>query len=492
MEKVIRRALVSVYHKEGLAEILKLLHEQGVEFVSTGGTSTFIEGLGYPCVAVEDLTKYPSMLGGRVKTLHPAIQGGILARRGHETDQKEVLEYGLSLIDLVIVDLYPFEATVASGASEEDIIEKIDIGGISLIRGAAKNFEDVVIIPSQADYATLLEILRERGARTTLEERRHFARRAFAVSSHYDSAISATSTLRTTRLSASRQTKLSPCATARTPTRRASSTATSTATSSSSTARSSPTTPPGCRGSCLTSSRTSLSPPSPILKHNNACGCASRPTLLEAWTDALAGDPVSAFGGVLVANRPIDVATAREIDKLFLEVLIAPDFEAEALTILEGKKNRILLRQKEAIDARWSYRSMLGGVLAQETDRAVETTAEMKPVTKVAPTAEELTDLVFATKLVKHSKSNAIVLGKGGQLIASGVGQTSRVDALKQAIEKARHFGFTSRELYWRAMPSSPSMTASPSLPKPVSPLSLSLVAQYVTLTASPLQIAWA
>ena len=195
---------------------------------------------------------------------------------------------------------------------------------------------------------------------------------------------------------------------------------------------------------------------------------------------------------MLVANRPIDVATAREIDKLFLEVLIAPDFEAEALTILEGKKNRILLRQKEAIDARWSYRSMLGGVLAQETDRAVETTAEMKPVTKVAPTAEELTDLVFATKLVKHSKSNAIVLSKGGQLIASGVGQTSRVDALKQAIEKARHFGFTSRELYWRAMPSSPSTTASPSLPKLVSPLSLSLVAQYVTLTASPLQIAWA
>ena len=442
MEKVIRRALVSVYHKEGLAEILKLLHEQGIEFVSTGGTSTFIEGLGYPCVAVEDLTKYPSMLGGRVKTLHPAIQGGILARRGHETDQKEVLEYGLSLIDLVIVDLYPFEATVASGASEEDIIEKIDIGGISLIRGAAKNFEDVVIIPSQADYATLLEILRERGARTTLEERRHFARRAFAVSSHYDSAIFR-------YFDAEDHSALRLTADEAKPLRYGEN--------------------PHQKGvfygdldryfeqlhgkelsynnlqdveAAVSLIQDFSEPTFAILKHNNACGCASRPTLLKAWTDALAGDPVSAFGGVLVANRPIDVATAREIDKLFLEVLIAPDFEAEALTILEGKKNRILLRQKEAIDARWSYRSMLGGVLAQETDRAVETTAEMKPVTKVAPTAEELTDLVFATKLVKHSKSNAIVLSKGGQLIASGVGQTSRVDALKQAIEKARHFGF--------------------------------------------------
>ena len=321
----------------------------------------------------------------------------------------------------MIVDLYPFEATVASGASEEDIIEKIDIGGISLIRGAAKNFEDVVIIPSQADYATLHEILRERGARTTLEERRHFARRAFAVSSHYDSAIFR-------YFDAEDHSALRLTADEAKPLRYGEN--------------------PHQKGvfygdldryfeqlhgkelsynnlqdveAAVSLIQDFSEPTFAILKHNNACGCASRPTLLEAWTDALAGDPVSAFGGVLVANRPIDVATAREIDKLFLEVLIAPDFEA---------------------DARWSYRSMLGGVLAQETDRAVETTAEMKPVTKVAPTAEELTDLVFATKLVKHSKSNAIVLSKGGQLIASGVGQTSRVDALKQAIEKARHFGF--------------------------------------------------
>lgn len=442
MEKEIRRALISVFHKDGLADILALLHQAGVEFVSTGGTSSFIESLGYPCVAVEDLTKYPSMLGGRVKTLHPAIQGGILARRSHATDQQEVAEYGLSLIDLVIVDLYPFEATVASGASEEDIIEKIDIGGISLIRGAAKNFEDVVIIPSQADYATLFDILKAQGAKTSLEQRRHFARRAFAVSSGYDAAIfryfdaEDSSALRLTadhgkvlRYGENPHQK-------------------------------------GVFYGDLGRYFTQLhgkelsynnlqdieaavalvqdfsEPTFAILKHNNACGCASRPTLLEAWTAALAGDPVSAFGGVLVANRPIDLATAREIDKLFMEVLVAPAYEEGVLEVLQSKKNRILLEQHQPIESNWSYRSMLGGVLAQETDRAVETKAEMKPVTKVVPTEGELEDLVFATKLVKHSKSNAIVLAKGGQLIASGVGQTSRVDALKQAIEKARHFGF--------------------------------------------------
>lgn len=442
MEKEIRRALISVFHKDGLADILALLHQAGVEFVSTGGTSSFIESLGYPCVAVEDLTKYPSMLGGRVKTLHPAIQGGILARRSHATDQQEVAEYGLSLIDLVIVDLYPFEATVASGASEEDIIEKIDIGGISLIRGAAKNFEDVVIIPSQADYATLFDILKAQGAKTSLEQRRHFARRAFAVSSGYDAAIfryfdaEDSSALRLTadhgkvlRYGENPHQK-------------------------------------GVFYGDLGRYFTQLhgkelsynnlqdieaavalvqdfsEPTFAILKHNNACGCASRPTLLEAWTAALAGDPVSAFGGVLVANRPIDLATAREIDKLFMEVLVAPAYEEGALEVLQSKKNRILLEQHQPIESSWSYRSMLGGVLAQETDRAVETKADMKPVTKVVPTEGELEDLVFATKLVKHSKSNAIVLAKGGQLIASGVGQTSRVDALKQAIEKARHFGF--------------------------------------------------
>lgn len=445
MEQVIRRALISVYHKEGLAEILALLHQAGVEFVSTGGTHAFIESLGYPCVAVEDLTKYPSMLGGRVKTLHPAVLGGILARRSNETDQQEVATYGLPLIDLVIVDLYPFEATVASGASAEDIIEKIDIGGISLIRGAAKNFEDVVIIPSQADYATLEAILRSRGAKTTLEERRHFARRAFAVSSHYDAAIF-------TYFDGEDHSELRLSAQPAKPLRYGEN--------------------PHQKGifygkldkyfeqlhgkelsyNNLQDIEAAVSliqdfeePTFAILKHNNSCGCASRATISEAWEAALAGDPVSAFGGVLVANRPIDLQTAEEINKLFFEVLIAPDFTAEALPVLESKKNRILLRQLQPVSAQWSYRSMLGGILAQETDRAVETSEAMKPVTKVVPTAQELEDLVFATKLVKHSKSNAIVLGKGGQLIASGVGQTSRVDALKQAIEKARHFGFDLR-----------------------------------------------
>ena len=442
MEKEIRRALISVFHKDGLADILALLHQAGVEFVSTGGTSSFIESLGYPCVAVEDLTKYPSMLGGRVKTLHPAIQGGILARRSHATDQQEVAEYGLSLIDLVIVDLYPFEATVASGASEEDIIEKIDIGGISLIRGAAKNFEDVVIIPSQADYATLYDILKAQGAKTSLEQRRHFARRAFAVSSGYDAAIFRyfdTEDSSALRLTADHGKVLRY---GENPHQKG--------------------VFYGDLGRYFTQlhgkelSYNNLQdieaavglvqdfsePTFAILKHNNACGCASRPTLLEAWTAALAGDPVSAFGGVLVANRPIDLETAREIDKLFMEVLVAPAYEEGALEVLQSKKNRILLEQHQPIESSWSYRSMLGGVLAQETDRAVETKAEMKPVTKVVPTEGELEDLVFATKLVKHSKSNAIVLAKDGQLIASGVGQTSRVDALKQAIEKARHFGF--------------------------------------------------
>ena len=445
MEKAIHRALISVFHKEGLAEILALLHQQGVEFVSTGGTSTFIKSLGYETTEVEDLTQYPSMLGGRVKTLHPAIQGGILARRSHETDQEEVARYGLSLIDLVIVDLYPFEATVASGASDEEIIEKIDIGGISLIRGAAKNYEDVVIIPSQADYASRLGYQQSPGARTTLEQRRHLARRAFAVSSGYDAAIfrwfdgADASAL---RLSAD---TAQPLRYGENPHQR------------------------GVFYGDLSRYFTQLhgkelsynnlqdieaavsliqdfdEPTFAILKHNNACGCASRPTLLEAWRDALAGDPVSAFGGVLIANRPIDLETAREIDKLFVEVLIAPDFAPEALETLQSKKNRILLRQTAPVTSDWSYRTMLGGVLAQQTDQATETTADLRCVTKVAPTESEQADLVFATKLVKHSKSNAIVLAKDGQLIASGVGQTSRVDALKQAIEKARHFGFDLR-----------------------------------------------
>lgn len=442
MEKTIHKALISVFHKEGLAEILYLLHREGVGFVSTGGTRSFIESLGYPCEAVEDLTQYPSMLGGRVKTLHPAILGGILARRANPQDQEEVARYHIPLIDLIIVDLYPFEATVASGASDEEIIEKIDVGGISLIRGAAKNYEDVVIIASQAQYGQLHDILASRGARTSLEERRSFARQAFAVSSGYDAAIF-------NYFDSGQQTAFRAVAEGAQPLRYGEN--------------------PHQKGVFFGDLSRSLEqlhgkeisynnlqdidaaiqliqdfdePTFAILKHNNACGCASRPTILEAWIEALACDPVSAFGGVLVANREIDLGTAEEINKLFCEVLIAPGYAPKALEILKSKKNRIILVQKQRIEAQWSWRSMLGGVLQQETDRAVETEADLKLVSKVAPEKSQISDLIFANKIVKHSKSNAIVLAKDGKLLSSGIGQTSRIDALKQAIDKARGFDF--------------------------------------------------
>lgn len=442
MEKQIKRALISVYHKEGLAEILSELHKEGVVFVSTGGTRSFIEELGYPCEAVEELTQYPSMLGGRVKTLHPAILGGILARRDNVADQEEIARYAIPLIDLIIVDLYPFEATVASGASPEEIIEKIDVGGISLIRGAAKNFADVVIVASQAQYGQLFDILRARGAKTSLEERRCFARQAFAVSSGYDAAIFR-------YFDQDEQTAFRPSFDQRTPLRYGEN--------------------PHQRAVFFGDLAQSLEqlhgkelsynnlqdvdaaiqliqdfeePSFAILKHNNACGFASAETIHDAYVTALACDPISAFGGVLVANRPIDLATAERINELFCEVLIAPSYAPEALEILKSKKNRIILVQKERIQAKWSYRSMLGGVLQQESDLAVECREDCKLVTQIQPTEEQIEEMLFAAKLVKHSKSNAIVLAKGRRLLASGVGQTSRVDALKQAIEKARSFGF--------------------------------------------------
>ena len=365
--KRIKTALVSVYHKEGLDEIITKLHEEGVEFLSTGGTRQFIESLGYPCKAVEDLTTYPSILGGRVKTLHPKVFGGILCRRGLEQDMQQIEKYEIPEIDLVIVDLYPFEATVASGAEEPAIIEKIDIGGISLIRAAAKNYNDVVIIASQAQYQPFRDMLMEHGATTTIEERRWFAKEAFGVFKDTTFAI---------------------------------------------------------------------------LKHNNACGLASRPTVLEAWNDALAGDPVSAFGGVLITNAVIDKAAAEEINKIFFEVIIAPDYDVDALEIPGQKKNRIILVRKPAALPKKQFRSLLNGVLVQDRDLKVETPEELKTVTTKAPTAQEIEDMLFANKIVKNSKSNAIVLAKGKQLLASGVGQTSRVDALKQAIEKAKNYGF--------------------------------------------------
>ncbi|MBP3354262.1 MAG: bifunctional phosphoribosylaminoimidazolecarboxamide formyltransferase/IMP cyclohydrolase [Bacteroidales bacterium] len=440
--KKIKTALVSVFYKDGLDEIIKKLDAEGVKFISTGGTQKFIESLGIECTPVEQLTTYPSIFGGRVKTLHPAIFGGILCRRSLEQDMQQAQQYGIEEIDLVIVDLYPFEETVASGASDADIIEKIDIGGISLIRGAAKNYNDVVIVASKAQYAPLMDMLNRNGAVSSLEERRWFAKEAFAVSSSYDSAIfnyfdggensafrAAADNAKALRYGEN----------------------------------------PHQKGAFFGNfdemfeqlhgkeisynnlldidaavslisefDETTFA----ILKHNNACGLASRPTLLEAWKCALAGDPVSAFGGVLIANAEVDAATAEEVNKLFFEIIIAPSYTAEALEILKQKKNRIILIQKRGSDAKVQYRSLLNGVLMQERDLKIETPEELKQVTDKAVTTEEVEDLLFANKIVKHSKSNAIVLAKGKQLYASGVGQTSRVDSLRHAIEKAKSFGF--------------------------------------------------
>ncbi len=442
--KDIKTALISVFYKDGLDEILRLLNENGVKFLSTGGTRSFIEKLGYECDAVEDLTGYPSILGGRVKTLHPKVFGGILNRRENATDQQETAKYEIPSIDLVIVDLYPFEQTVASGASEADIIEKIDIGGISLIRAAAKNFNDVVIVPSKGQYKALHDILKTNGARTTLAERKWFAKEAFAVSSAYDSHIftyfdSTAEHPSALRIAIDGEKAMRYGEN------------------------------PHQKGyffgkldelfeqlhgkeisynnlldiDAATSLMAEFTEPTfAILKHNNACGVASRGTILEAWKDALAGDPVSAFGGVLITNGTIDSATAEEINKIFFEVVIAPEYTPEALQILEQKKNRIILRQKAALDTKRQFRSVLNGALVQERDLHTETPQDLRTVTKKPVDPAQIDDLLFANKLVKHCKSNAIVLAKNKQLCAAGVGQTSRVDALRQAIDKAHTFNF--------------------------------------------------
>ncbi|MBQ2025149.1 MAG: bifunctional phosphoribosylaminoimidazolecarboxamide formyltransferase/IMP cyclohydrolase [Paludibacteraceae bacterium] len=440
--KKIKTALISVFHKENLDKIVLKLHAEGVRILSTGGTQNFVESLGVPCDAVEDLTSYPSILGGRVKTLHPKVFGGILCRRDNETDQAQIAQYEIPEIDLVIVDLYPFEKTVASGAPEQDIIEKIDIGGISLIRAAAKNFADVVIVASQAQYAPLMNMLEENGAQSSLEQRKFFAKEAFAVSSLYDSAIF--NYFDDSNNSAFRYAK-----------------------DDAKTLRYGEN--PHQKGyfygnfdemfeqlqgkeisynnlldidSAINLIAEFDDITFAILKHNNACGLASRATLLEAWNDALAGDPVSAFGGVLIANAPIDKATAEEINKIFFEVIIAPDYDMEALEILSQKKNRIILIQKQFNRPATQFRSLLNGVLVQDRDNSTEGAEQLSTVTEKEPTAAEIEDMIFANKIVKHTKSNAIVLAKNKQLCASGVGQTSRVDALRQAIEKAGTFNF--------------------------------------------------
>lgn len=438
-------ALISVFHKNGLEPIIKKFDELGITMYSTGGTEKFIRDLGVDVVPVEEVTSYPSILGGRVKTLHPKVFGGILNRQDHEGDVAQMSEFDIPQLDIVIVDLYPFEKTVASGASEQDIIEKIDIGGISLIRAAAKNFKDVLCVSSMEDYGDFLNVISEGEGTTSLEDRKRFATKAFNVSSHYDTAIFNyfNGTAAETELKISEQngkalrygenphqkgffygdfdamfTKLH-----------------------------------GKELSynnlldvdaavLLMNEFIGEAPTFAILKHNNACGLAQRETIHQAYVDALAGDPVSAFGGILIANTEIDEASAEEIHQLFCEVVIAPSFTDEAIAILKGKKNRILLVQNPTALPEQSVRTCLNGFLVQDKDGKTDRVADLEYVTTSKPSTQELEDLIFASKLCKHTKSNTIVLAKNKQLCASGTGQTSRVDALNQAIHKAGTFKF--------------------------------------------------
>ena len=440
--KPISSALISVYSKVGLDSIVKKLHALGITIYSTGGTQKYISELGIPVTAVEELTTYPSILGGRVKTLHPKVFGGILARRDNPGDIQQLAEYQIPQMDLVIVDLYPFEETVLSGAPEQEIIEKIDIGGISLIRAAAKNYKDVLVVASRERYQPLLEVLNSGSGETSLEIRKEFAGEAFNVSSHYDTQIFKYfdgGNLGALKISETKGRKLRYGEN------------------------------PHQQGIFFGNidelfeqlhgkeisynnlldidaavglindfSDTTFA----VLKHNNACGIATRNNLVDAWKDALAGDPVSAFGGVLITNRTIDVETAVEMDKIFFEVVIAPGYDKGALEILKKKKNRIILHQRENKSSNQIIRTILNGVIVQDRDQSSETEADLKAATTKKASTEQLADLVFANKLVKHTKSNAIVLVKNSQLLASGLGQTSRVDALNQSIEKAHHFNF--------------------------------------------------
>jgi len=438
-------ALISVFHKDGLAPIVKKLHELGVTIYSTGGTEKFIKEQGIDVVPVEDLTSYPSILGGRVKTLHPKVFGGILTRRENESDVSQITEYEIPEIDIVIVDLYPFEKTVASGASEQDIIEKIDIGGISLIRAAAKNFKDVICISSMEQYIDFLNIITEQEGQTTLEQRKNFAAKSFNVSSHYDTAIfnyfNNDHSIPSLKISENNGKVLRYGEN------------------------------PHQKGfffgdfdeifeqlhgkelsynnlldvdaAVTLMNEFKNDPPTfAILKHNNACGLAQRDSLHQAYVDALAGDPTSAFGGVLISNKKIDVATAEEIHKLFCEVVIAPSYDDDALAILQGKKNRIILILNDIELPTSTVRTCLNGTLVQDRDSKTDAHEDLKTATTLAPSKAEIDDLIFASKICKHPKSNTIVLAKNKQLCASGTGQTSRVDALNQAIIKANHFKF--------------------------------------------------
>jgi len=443
-EKKVQTALISVFYKDGLEPLARQLDELGVKIYSTGGTQTYIESIGIRVERVEDLTSYPSILGGRVKTLHPKVFGGILARRELKEDVEQLEEYEIPAMDLVVVDLYPFEETVKAGGTESEIIEKIDIGGISLIRAAAKNFKEVITISNRSQYARVTDFLKAQKGSSNLDQRKRLAKEAFKVSSSYDTAIAAYFTEGESCPLLIREEQQKALRYGENPHQA------------------------GIFYGKLDKMFDQLHGKElsynnlldvdaavqlmgdfsdekatfAILKHNNACGIASRDSLLEAYNDALAGDPVSAFGGILIANRKLDQATAEEINKLFCEVVIAPEFDSEALEILKQKKNRIILKQHQVDTVPYQLRTALNGYLYQEKDRAIEPASDYEQKTKVKATAEQLKDLEFALKLVKHTKSNSIVLAKGQQLLASGTGQTSRVDALQQAIVKAKHFNF--------------------------------------------------
>ncbi|MAZ31171.1 MAG: bifunctional phosphoribosylaminoimidazolecarboxamide formyltransferase/IMP cyclohydrolase PurH [Flavobacteriales bacterium] len=440
--KKIKNALISVFHKDKIAPLIKELNRLNITIYSTGGTQKLIEGMGVNVVPVESLTSYPSILGGRVKTLHPIIFGGILARRNEITDLEQLKSYKIPELDMVVVDLYPFEETVNSGASEQEIIEKIDIGGISLIRATAKNFKDTLIVPSREDYNAALEILKSQDGSSSIEQRRIFALKAFDISSHYDSAIF---NYFNTESKGSLKKSIQKSKTLRYGEN------------------------PHQEGTFYGDIDSMFEQINgkelsynnlldidaaihlisefndstfAILKHNNACGLASRENLSMAWKDALAADPVSAFGGVLITNRKIDIKTAEEMHKLFFEVVLAPSYEEEALTLLKTKKNRVILIQKDVSLPSKSIRTILNGILEQDKDLKSDLKNEMRDVCKIMATERQKADLEFASKLCKNTKSNTIVFAKNKQLLSSGVGQTSRVDALKQAIDKAKNFGF--------------------------------------------------
>ena len=441
--KIIQSALISVFSKDGLEPIVRRLHAQEVTIYSTGGTQEFIDRLGIPVVSVEEITSFPEILGGRVKTLHPKIFGGILNRQENLSDVEQMKKFDIPQIDLVIVDLYPFEKTVASDASEAEIIEKIDIGGISLIRAAAKNFKDTVIVASVNEYSLLLDFIANQNGATTLEQRRLLATKAFHVSSHYDTAIfnyfNTDQTIFKTSISEGKILRYGEN--------------------------------PHQKGfffgefekmfTKLHGKELSYNnlldvdaavnlilefknnePTFAILKHNNACGLATRTIMLDAYLAALAGDPTSAFGGVLIANGKIDKATAQEINSLFCEVVIAPAFDKEAIAILSEKKNRIILVHHDADVPNSQVRTCLNGLLVQDKNNITDSKTDLRVVTHTAPTEQQIDDLLFASKICKNTKSNTVVFAKNSTLVASGTGQTSRVDALKQAIEKAHNFGF--------------------------------------------------